>query len=205
LKEIIKQNKWFITAYFIILGIASLFLLLSNSETVTLSVNQIHNPILDTLFKFATHFGEAWFGVPICIYLLIKNKNWGITASVVSILSTLITQFNKHFVFDNALRPSLLLKDYKLNFVDGVVILQYNSFPSGHTTFAFAIFTCLALFYKKPWLQICFLLSAVTVAFSRIYLLQHFLRDTVVGSLIGFFCALICYWFIIEQKSKAIK
>ncbi|MFA9214979.1 MAG: phosphatase PAP2 family protein [Candidatus Methylacidiphilales bacterium] len=205
MKEIIKQNKWFIATYFIILGVASLFLLLSNSETVTLSINQIHNPILDTLFKFATHFGEAWFGVPICIYLLIKNKNWGITASIVSILSTLITQFNKHFVFDNALRPSLLLKDYKLNFVEGVEILQYNSFPSGHTTFAFAIFTCLALFYKKPWLQIFFLLSAVIVAFSRIYLLQHFLRDTVVGSLIGFFCALICYWFIIEQKSKTIK
>ena len=205
MKQFIKQNSWFIVGYFVVLTIASLFLLLSNSETVTLNINQIHNPILDSIFKFATHFGEAWFGIPICIYLLLKNKNWGITASIVSVLSTLITQFNKHFVFANALRPSLLLKDYKLNFVEGVEIMQYHSFPSGHTTFAFAIFTCLALFYKKPWQQLFFLLCAVAVGFSRIYLLQHFLRDTVVGSLIGFFCALVCYWFIIEQKSKTTK
>ncbi len=205
MKEFIKQNSWFIIAYFIVLATASLFLLLSNSETVTLSINQMHNSIFDEIFKFTTHFGEAWFGIPICIYLLISNKKWGITASFVGIISTLITQFNKHFVFDNALRPSLLLKDYKLNFVEGVEILQYNSFPSGHTTFAFAIFTCLALFYKKPWQQLFFLFCAVAVAFSRIYLLQHFLRDTVVGSLIGFFCALICYWFFIEQKSKTTK
>lgn len=181
-----------------------MFLLLNNSETFTLTVNSIHNPLLDNFFKFATHFGEAWFGVPVCIYLLVKNKKWGLTASLVGILSSLIAQFNKHFVFENALRPSLLLKDHKLNFVDGVEILQYNSFPSGHTSFAFAIFTCLAIFYKKPWLQILFLLCAVTVAFSRIYLLQHFLRDTVVGSLIGFFCALVCNWLIIEQKRKTI-
>lgn len=205
MKQFIRQNSWFIVGYFVILTVASLFLLLSNSETVTLSINQMHHAILDEIFKFTTHFGEAWFGVPICVFLFVKNKSWGITASIVGVLSTLITQFNKHFVFDNALRPSLLLKDYKLNFVDGVEILQYNSFPSGHTTFAFAIFTCLALFYKKPWQQLFFLLCAVAVGFSRIYLLQHFLRDTVVGSLIGFICALVCYWFIIEQKSNTTK
>lgn len=204
MKEIIKQNKWFTIAYFIVLGLSSLYLFLSNSETFTLTVNSLHNPFFDEFFKFATHFGEVWFGVPVCIYLFIKNKNWGITASLVSILSSLITQFNKHFVFENALRPSLLLKDHKLNFVDGVEIFQYNSFPSGHTTFAFAIFTCLAIFHKKPWQQILFLLGAVTVGFSRIYLLQHFLRDTVVGSLIGFFCALVCHWLIVKQKSKTI-
>lgn len=205
MKQFIRQNSWFIVGYFVVLTVASLFLLLSSSETVTLSINQMHSAALDEIFKFTTHFGEAWFGFPICIYLLIINKKWGITASIVGIISTLITQFNKHFVFDNALRPSLLLKDYKLNFVEGVEVLQYNSFPSGHTTFAFAIFTCLALFYKKPWQQLFFLFSAVAVAFSRIYLLQHFLRDTVVGSLIGFFCAFFCYWFIIEQKSKTTK
>jgi membrane-associated phospholipid phosphatase len=204
LKEYITKNSWFIISYFTILAIASMFLLISNSETISLNINEKHNFFLDQIFKSITYLGEAWFGIPICFFLLIKNKNWGITASIVAIASTLITQFNKHFIFKNAFRPSLVLKDFKLHFVDGVEILQYNSFPSGHTTFAFAIFTCLALFYKRIWLQLFFLFCAVAVAFSRIYLLQHFLRDTLVGSLIGFFCAMICYWFLIEKKSNNI-
>mgnify|MGYP000920111285 CR=1 FL=1 len=93
-----------------------------------------------------------------------------------------------------------VLKDYKLNFVDGVEILNYHSFPSGHTTFAFAIFTSFAFIYQKPLQQIFFLFCALLVAFSRIYLLQHFLRDTIVGSMIGFVCAFVLFYMLISKK-----
>lgn len=203
MKNFILNNKWFIGSFLVWLLLSSSVLLFYTSEQISLKVNSFHTVFFDVFFKYLTHFGEAWFAVPICLFLFYKNKQWGIAAITISVISSLITQFNKHFVFENSFRPSLVLKDYPLHFVDGVEILQYNSFPSGHTTFAFAIFTCLAFLYKTKNAQIFFLIAAVGVAFSRIYLLQHFLRDTIVGSLIGFFCAFILFWFLIEQKNTS--
>lgn len=204
LKNYIIKNKWFIGSYFTVLMLASFLLLYTSSESVSLYVNSIHNPFFDVFFKYITHFGEGWFAVPASLFLLYKNRKWGIAAITISISSALITQFNKHFVFENAHRPALVLKDFKLNFVDGVEILNYHSFPSGHTTFAFAIFTCFAFIYHKPLQQIFFLFCALLVAFSRIYLLQHFLRDTIVGSMIGFVCAFVLFYLLISKK-KALK
>jgi membrane-associated phospholipid phosphatase len=204
LKNYILKNKWFIGAYFIVILITSILLLYTSSESVSLFANSIHNSFFDVFFKYITHFGEGWFAVPACLFLLYKNKKWGIAASTISISSALITQFNKHYVFENAYRPAIILKDFKLNFVDGVEILNYNSFPSGHTTFAFAIFTCFAFIYHKPLQQLFFLFCALLVAFSRIYLLQHFLRDTIVGAIIGFVCAFVLFYFLITKK-EAVK
>ena len=200
LKNYILKNKWFIGTYLIVILITSILLLYTSSESVSLFANSIHNPFFDVFFKYITHFGEGWFAVPACLFLLYKNKKLGIAATIISISSALITQFNKHFVFENAYRPALVLKDFKLNFVDGVDVLNFYSFPSGHTTFAFAIFTCFAFIYHKPLQQIFFLFFALLVAFSRIYLLQHFLRDTIVGSIIGFACAFILFYFLITKK-----
>lgn len=205
LKNFILKNKWFIGGYIIVLLHASMLLLYTNSESVSLFANSIHNPFFDVFFKFVTHLGEGWFAVPACLFLFYKNKKWGIAASIISISSALITQFNKHYVFENAHRPALVLKDFKLNFVDGVEVLNYYSFPSGHTTFAFAIFTCFAFIYHKPLQQIFFLFCALLVAFSRIYLLQHFLRDTIVGSIIGFVCAFVLFYLLISKKEAVNK
>lgn len=182
------------------MAIVGIYLSSFTSENFSLIVNNKHTIFYDFIFKNITLFGEAWFGVPMCLYLFYKNKKWGIVATVVSISSSIVSQVNKHFIFENALRPALVLKNYKLNFVDGVDIAHYYSFPSGHTTFAFAIFTCLAFLYKKPLVQVLFLFCAVLVGFSRIYLLQHFLKDVYVGSIFGFFTAFVLYWIIIERK-----
>ncbi len=57
------------------------------------------------------------------------------------------------------------------------------SFPSGHSITAFAIATCIGLYY--PQLSDLLLFIAVCVAASRIILGMHFLSDVVAGSLMG--------------------
>jgi membrane-associated phospholipid phosphatase len=53
---------------------------------------------------------------------------------------------------------------------------------------------------KWPWKIIC-LLIAVGVAYSRMYLSMHFLRDVTAGALLGTFIAFIAsYW---SQRLKS--
>jgi membrane-associated phospholipid phosphatase len=102
-------------------------------------------------------------------------------------LSTgLFTQILKRTFFEDMVRPSKYFHDIAaLHFVDGVKLLGSRSFPSGHSTSAFALFLCLALFSSnRPVKLVCFILACL-VAFSRVYLSQHFLIDIYTGSVIG--------------------
>jgi membrane-associated phospholipid phosphatase len=67
-----------------------------------------------------------------------------------------------------------------------------NSFPSGHSTTCFAIFTSLALFFwKNQKLQFVLSICAILFSLTRVYLSQHFLEDVIAGSLIGTITAVL--------------
>jgi len=64
---------------------------------------------------------------------------------------------------------------------------DYNSFPSGHTTLAFAYSTVMAnevdnVFWKIGWYSL-----AGLVGYARIYHNQHWFSDVLMGAAIGYF------------------
>lgn len=59
------------------------------------------------------------------------------------------------------------------------------SFPSGHTTSAFAVATCMTLSYQKWYVAIPSYLYASFVAYSRMRLGMHYPTDVLAGMLIG--------------------
>jgi membrane-associated phospholipid phosphatase len=77
-----------------------------------------------------------------------------------------------------------------------------HSFPSGHTTSAFALFFSLALIMRRPgWDAACFALAAL-VALSRVYLAQHFLADTLAGAGLGVATAWAVAWYLARQTDR---
>ncbi|WDC85721.1 phosphatase PAP2 family protein [Caloramator sp. mosi_1] len=71
--------------------------------------------------------------------------------------------------------------------------LKDYSFPSGHTTAAFSIFTTLAFFF--PYLSVLFISLALLVGLSRIYLGVHYPTDVAAGILIGSLFSYLTYIF----------
>jgi membrane-associated phospholipid phosphatase len=84
--------------------------------------------------------------------------------------------------------------------VPGYELRSWNSFPSGHTISAFGLFCMMAFFLKNNYLKILVMLVAVLVAYSRVYLMQHFYVDVYVGSMIGVAMATATYCVLDEAK-----
>jgi membrane-associated phospholipid phosphatase len=62
-----------------------------------------------------------------------------------------------------------------------------SSFPSGHTTVAFAAATVFAMEYKnKPWVPVLTYSAASLIGFSRIMENKHWTTDVVVGAALGY-------------------
>lgn len=74
------------------------------------------------------------------------------------------------------------------------------SFPSGHTTSSFAAAGVLATKIKKY--RIVFWILAVSIAFSRLYLLVHYPSDVIVGILLGLLCSFIVVKVFAFRESR---
>lgn len=72
----------------------------------------------------------------------------------------------------------------------------YNSFPSGHTTTAFAL--AMALSFLFPRLQWLWWICAISIGLSRIVLNQHYVSDVFFGAYIG----VLSVMFILEKQKK---
>jgi len=74
------------------------------------------------------------------------------------------------------------------------------SFPSGHTTTAFAIAVSLSLFKKKYWPL--FIFFALMIGASRLVITAHYLSDVIVGAHIGVMTVLFLKKFAWEAWGK---
>ncbi len=196
LTSLYKENRLFFIG-FILFAIACSFILLFYSKADGFFfLNPYHSPVTDFIFIYLTYLGDGFFCVGIALLLLVFKKKY-LSLMVISsyALSGIIAQVLKSYILEA--RPALFLKDsgYKY-FIENVTLHNFHAFPSGHTASAFALAAVLAFAAKNKTLSLWFLLGAMLVGYSRIYLAQHFMDDVLSGAIIGFLSAIVCWIFL---------
>ena len=152
-----------------------------------LLINGANNAFADIVFQGLTSIAEVVLPILLLVYLIRFQKAYALPYVYSYALSTGLIQILKHFVFSEALRPLAYFASsgVKWHLVEGLPIHSYNSMPSGHTGAAFFMFFWLAVLLRRWHWGLFAGLIAVGVAYSRVYLFQHFPVDTLIGAAIG--------------------
>lgn len=185
--SLFQKNRWFFLPYTLALMVVGVMQLITTQTQLMRWVNIRNTPQTDVFFTYATFLGDGIFFVVICLIILVYNRRAGLLALASFAVSSLVSVLLKTVVFAGSPRPVLFfaptLSEYHI--IKGLNIATINSFPSGHTTSAFALFSLLALLDARKERGWAFFLLAALTGYSRVYLFQHFVEDVFVGSLIG--------------------
>lgn len=141
----------------------------------------------DTFFKYFTNVGDGLFWLLWALLIIIKKgKKYLPLLFAAIIFSTLLIQISKQVIYPDEPRPLQAIADQsQVHYVTGVTVHSINSFPSGHTATAFSFLLLLVLFSQTNALLLLGFVAALLVAYSRIYLGQHFPLDVGAGMLVA--------------------
>lgn len=202
----------FILATIIAIGTGIFILALGKNGSFQL-INSNHNEIADQVFKYFTHYGDGLMWAPLGIYCFFYRRKYFITVVAGVLISTILAQFLKRIVYPDELRPiSYLSEIFPVHVVDGVTMRKVHSFPSGHTTTAFAMALIMAYIINRKVWSVILPLLAFLAGYSRVYLAQHFPTDIFAGMCIGIASAIMSLLiyrkfvrYLNEKKSSKTK
>ncbi len=185
LLNVLHQLRLFFVPYLIIIITCIIIKLTHTRAEIYFAVNARHYPWADSIFPLVTHLGDGFMLAPIAIYFLLTSyRKLVLFAGGFAVTGILIQVVKRMF---HSPRPKAYFSGdlTHIYFVKGQVILMNNSFPSGHTVTAFMAATVLGyLSVTKRW-GFIYLILAIAVGYSRMYLSEHFFEDVVAGSIIS--------------------
>lgn len=180
--------------FFFLLFIVSAPMVAQNSDIAILrDINVNRNKKLDNTFiLFSQSITPVSIGIPLGVYTVglikhdstLKNKGSYITASI---LTTAGISFALKYAV-NRQRPYVTYP-----FIDNVMDPESASFPSGHTSDAFATATSVSLAFPKWYVIAPSFVWAGFVGYSRMHVGVHYPSDVLAGAIIGVGTSYLCY------------
>jgi membrane-associated phospholipid phosphatase len=184
---ILARNSTYYTCCGVFIIVAAIFLLCTTKQQSFEMLNTFHSSFLSDFFSNYTFLGDGIFALSLSAILYLCGQKQAALYVLVAFLSSgVVAQVFKNTIY--ALRPRVFFEASRYVFEldtfskSGV---GASSFPSGHTTSAFAVATALCVCSKNRFLHMLFFGAAVLVGYSRIYLAQHFPADVLAGAVVG--------------------
>lgn len=186
------------TLLLLVLGVVALFYW--NKEQLFIALNNRHTDVADLVLKYFTYIGDGIFMAALGIIMfLVGKRKLGLLLILSFLLSGLLAQTIKRI--EQKPRPGAYFKQpERIHRVDDKLLKGNNSFPSGHTTTAFATFSLLAFSTRNKAVQLFFFIVAVVVGYSRIYVGAHFPEDVLAGAALGFISSYFLCWLLRKKE-----
>lgn len=171
------------------------------------ALQTIHTPWLDSLvaaFTWTGNVGQLWIALGIVLACIPRTRRLGAAVLIAFVIGTILTS--------GIIKP-LLMRPRPCDVNPAIPLIVErpfgSSFPSGHTTSAFASAFAL-LFMRHPrapkGLIIGVFILAAFMAFTRLYCYVHYPTDVlagmVVGLLAGFLAAKIMALYNAKHPEK---
>ena len=141
------------------------------------------------MFITATYLGDGylWGGLGLGLILFgeYADRIHVLIGVAITIVNMAIFRFIK--VLTGRMRPIHDLPRLRSRIVDGY------SFPSGHATTSFGLAWVVARSYPILWVQAAIYFVAVTIAFSRVFVREHYPIDVVFGAGLGTLVAALLF------------
>ena len=128
--------------------------------------------------------GLFFYGLVFLMFFLLKEVQMAIKLLIGVILVYIIVSLLRLFFFKE--RP---MKKAHHNIIEKI---DAGSFPSMHATRATFLFITLSNFFQNKLVTGFFILLVFLIAYSRWYLKKHYMRDLIIGAILG----LIVIFFI---------
>lgn len=159
---------------------------------ILLWLQSVRQPLLDGILTLYTQLGNAgvaWIVLSVVLLFFRRTRKGGALALCAMLFGLIGTNLVLKNLFQR-MRP------YEV--VEGLTHLVHitdpNSFPSGHTTAAFAAGVVWFRTLPARWARVLALASAFLMAFSRLYVGVHYPTDVLAGAVMGTVCALLALW-----------
>jgi undecaprenyl-diphosphatase len=135
--------------------------------------------LLDYIIISISFLGEWKFLLAISLLIFLKDRELAKKLLLVLFI-TAIFVFPLKIIIDE---PRPYITHENIRAIGGYE--EGGSFPSGHASFAFAYFVVLCIEFREK--RRYFLVMAITIAFTRLYLGQHYPFDILAGVALGLF------------------
>ncbi|MEY3050472.1 MAG: hypothetical protein RLY31_257 [Bacteroidota bacterium] len=194
---IIRRSKTYFILMAWFLTVGGYLWISTDRVDAILYLNGVRNHAADQFFPFITRFGEVWLFALVALVALTYRIRLAVLVGLTGLSALVVsTGLKSYFQVD---RPLAFFRqlgmDAQLQVIPGIELhTGATSFPSGHTTAAFALYGLLAIFSGAgPVRASGLFVIALLVGISRVYLIQHFWADVYWGGLIGTLLAVGMY------------